>query len=176
MCALSKEEPGRGEWDTDRHCAGDTLIAHTYNIQPVAGRGAAPGRTPHPRGSGGRTGTGRWASPPSHEGEAFGGGGGGAPSVGWPGLLRARLANGAHQAAAPPKRVPRAGETRLAGRGRRETPAWPSQQAVAGHGGTCGDTRLLFSKAALAGHCFRAAFPARRRLLTLSPACSKNNF
>lgn len=50
MCALCKGEPKRGEWDTDRHCAGDTLITHTYNIQPVVRRGTAPGRTTRPGG------------------------------------------------------------------------------------------------------------------------------
>lgn len=54
MCALCKGEPKRGEWDTDRHCAGDTLITHTYNIQPVVRRGTAPGRTTRPGGCGGR--------------------------------------------------------------------------------------------------------------------------
>lgn len=47
-------------------------------------RGSPGAHTP-PEGLGGRTGTGRWASPPSHEGEALGG----ALSVGWPGLCEA---------------------------------------------------------------------------------------
>lgn len=123
---------------------------------PAAGqpRGAHPTRGARggPGGGDGDGSAGFAAIPP---GRGFGGLAG---CVAW--ALRARLANGTRRAAAPLKRVPPAGETRLAGRGRREVPPNPCRQPAAGRGGTRGDTRLWFSQAALAGHCPRAAFPA----------------